>query len=202
FIVVSRGDRKYLRGSRDATSAHEPARTLLGRTTPIVGRDRELATLAGMWEECADDRVARAVLITAAPGAGKSRLRQELVRRVLQRDEHTELLVGRGDSLRAGSPFAMVADAIRRVAGVREGDELDTQRAALRARVERHVPVAQIERITHLLGEITSVVFSSDASDVLRAIRSDPQARGDAMRTAWVDWLAAECEHHPVLLVL
>ncbi len=191
--------RMYLRGLRDAG---EPVRTLLGKTTSIVGRDRELATLEGLWAECTDDQVARVVLVTAAPGAGKSRLRQELVRRVLQRDEHAELVLARGDSLRAGSPFAMIADAIRRTAGVREGDDLEAQRSALHARVSRHVTAADVDRVTHLLGEITGVAFPTEASEALRAARADPITRGDAMRTAWVDWLTAETAHHPVLLVL
>ena len=199
FAVVERGERRFLAGLRDA---HEPARTLLGKVTPLVGRDRELGNLESLWIECADEQVARAVLVTAAPGAGKSRLRQELVRRVLQRDERTELLVGRGDSLRAGSPFAMITDAVRRACGVREGASLDDQRAALRARVERHVGAAEVDRVTHLLGELVAVAFPTDASEALRAARTDPAVKGDAMRAAWVDWLAAECRDHPVLLVL
>ncbi|HWU88651.1 MAG TPA: protein kinase, partial [Kofleriaceae bacterium] len=199
FVVVERGERRFLGGVRDG---HEPVRTLLGRSTPLVGRDRELGNLESLWIECADEQVARAVLVTAPPGAGKSRLRQELVRRALQRDERTELLLGRGDSLRAGSPFAMVTDAVRRACGVHEGDSLDGQRAALRARIERHAEAAEVDRVTHLLGELIGVAFPTDASEALRAARADPALQGDAMRTAWVDWLAAECRDHPVLLVL
>jgi tetratricopeptide (TPR) repeat protein len=202
FVVSERDGRKYLRGVRDAAGGNEPVRTLLGKATPIVGRDRELATLEGLWAECTEDHVARVVLVTAPPGAGKSRLRQELVRRVLQRDAHAELLIGRGDSLRAGSPFAMVADAVRRAAGVREGDDIEAQRSALRTRVARQVAPADIDRVTHLLGEITGVAFPTEASEALRAARADPQGRGDAMLAAWVDWLAAEAAHHPILLVL
>lgn len=199
FVVTERGERRYLRGMRDA---QEPLRTLLGKAPPLVGRDRELGNLESLWIESADEQVARAVLVTAPPGGGKSRLRQELVRRVLQRDEHAELLIGRGDSLRAGSPFAMIADTIRRAAGVREGDALGDQRAALRARVTRHVDEGDADRVTHLLGELAGVAFPSDASEALRAARADPRVKGDAMRMAWIDWLVAETRHHPVLFVL
>jgi eukaryotic-like serine/threonine-protein kinase len=199
FVLVDRGARRLLGGLRDAG---EPVRTLLGRATPLVGRDRELAALEGLWIECADEQVARAALVTAPPGGGKSRLRQELVRRVLQRDERAELLSGHGDSLRAGSPFALIADAIRRACGVREGDSPGGQRAALRARVERCVGEDAADRVTHLLGELVGVAFPADASEALRAARLDPAVKGDAMRAAWIDWLAAECRQHPVLLVL
>ena len=199
FVITERGKRRYLRGIRDSA---EPVRTLLGRTSPIVGRDRELSSLESLWIETADDGIAHAVLVTAPPGAGKSRLRQELVRRILQRDEHAELLIGRGDSLRAGSPFSMIADAMRRAAGLREGDSLDVQRDALRARIARHVAPDGIDRITHMLGEISGVPFPTDASESLRVARADPQAMGDLIKGAWVDWLEAEAHHHPVLLVL
>jgi tetratricopeptide (TPR) repeat protein len=199
FIILERGERRLLGGLRDA---QEPVRTLLGRPTPLVGRDRELGNLESLWIECADEQVARAALVTAPPGGGKSRLRQELVRRILQRDGRTELLVGHGDSLRAGSPFALITDAIRRTCGVREGDSLESQRAALRARLERHVGEEVLDRVTHLLGELIGVAFPTGASELLRAARTDAAVRADAMRQAWIDWLAAECRHHPVLLVL
>jgi serine/threonine protein kinase len=54
-------------------------RTVLGKEIPCVGRDRELATLMGLWQECAAEPVARAVLVTAPAGAGKSRLLHELL---------------------------------------------------------------------------------------------------------------------------
>ena len=58
------------------------ARTLLGKPTPFVGRDRELATLEALFEECAGEPVARAVLVTGFPGAGKSRLVAEMMRQI------------------------------------------------------------------------------------------------------------------------
>jgi len=62
------------------------SRTLLGRPTPCVGRERELANLRAMYEECVAESVAQVVLITAPAGGGKSRLRHELGRR-LESDE-------------------------------------------------------------------------------------------------------------------
>jgi hypothetical protein len=47
----------------------DEARTLLGRPTPCVGRDRELRTLLDLVEECAAESIAHAVLVTAPAGA-------------------------------------------------------------------------------------------------------------------------------------
>ena len=58
-------------------------RQLLGQPTRAVGRRRELALLRGTWDECVDDHVARAIVVIAPPGAGKSRLRWEFTRTVM-----------------------------------------------------------------------------------------------------------------------
>ena len=187
-----------LLGTRDAA----PARRLLGRATPLVGRDRELATLAGLWADCVGEPVSRAVLITAPPGAGKSRLRHEVERTIAARDPSATLLVGRGDAVAAGSPFAMLADLIRGAAGARDGGDLASQRDALYARVRRSVADADVARVAHLLGELAGIAFPSSASPALRAARADAAAKADLTRAAWVDWLAAEAAAHPVLLVL
>ncbi len=185
-------------GMRDA----EPARLLLGRASPLVGRDRELATLAGLWADCVDEPVARAVLVTAPAGAGKSRLRAEVERAILSRDAETTVLVGRGDAVGAGSPFAMLSDLIRRAAGANDGDALDTQREALLARVRATVAAADVDRVAHLLGELAGVGFPSSASPLLRAARADATSKAELTRAAWVDWLRAECAAHPVVMVL
>jgi serine/threonine protein kinase/tetratricopeptide (TPR) repeat protein len=187
-----------LLGMRDA----EPARTLRGRPTPMVGRDREVATLSGLWADCVDEPVARAALVTGPAGAGKSRLRHELVRAVQKRDPKATILLGRGDSIGAGSPFQILSDALRRAAGVVDGTDLDAKRAALHARIARHVPAADVDRVATVLGELAGVPFASSTSPALRAARADAFAKHDAMRSAWGDWLEAECAAGPVLFVV
>ena len=56
-------------------------RTLLGKPTPCVGRDKELGLLEGTLRECVSDSVARAVVVTGPAGQGKSRLRREFERK-------------------------------------------------------------------------------------------------------------------------
>ncbi|HEY4120956.1 MAG TPA: AAA family ATPase, partial [Byssovorax sp.] len=73
----------FVAGERE--ELEDQARTLLGKLTPCVGRDRELAILDATFDECASESVPRAVVVTAAVGVGKSRLRHEFVRRLQQR---------------------------------------------------------------------------------------------------------------------
>src|SRR5262249_45629016 len=78
-------------------------------------RERELRILDGVLEQCASERVASAVLVTAPAGVGKSRLRSEFIARARARGATDfALLLGRGEALSAGSAFALLARALRR----------------------------------------------------------------------------------------
>lgn len=185
---------RILIGERD-----EPGdvRTVLGKPTPYVGRERELAMLETVFAECVGNGTAHAVLVTAPPGVGKSRLCQEF----LKRRDGVTLLHARGDPMRAGSPFSLIAPAVRRAAGVRPGDPAQIQRRALAARVGERVAAADVDRVSRFLGELVGLPFPDEDVQV-RAARQDAVLMGDQMRRAWEDFLLAETEDCPVLLVL
>ncbi len=187
----------------------DPTRTLLGRTTPCVGRDAELSMLEAVWQQCVDDGSARAVLVTGEAGVGKSRLRYELVRRLTGEGEGSDtsaggfqLWIGRGDPMRAGAAFGLLAPAIRRSAGVLEGEPLAIRQAKLRARVERHLAGDEAARVSEFLGELVGVPFPDEHSARLRTARHDPRLMSDQMRHAWEDWVAAESAAGPLMIVL
>jgi hypothetical protein len=188
-----------LRGERELPDA---TRRLLGRPTPCVGRDAELAAIEAVYSAAVNDGEARAVLVTAPAGVGKSRLRYELTHRLTTRDSAPTLLTGRGDPVRAGAPFAILADAIRRIAGVQDDDDLSVKRSKLRARLSRYVAHDELPRISEFVGELAGVPFPDEDSVPLRAARSDAMLMGDQMRRAFSDWLEAECHAQPVVLVL
>jgi tetratricopeptide (TPR) repeat protein len=180
---------------------HESTRTLLGKPTRWVGRQRELDTLLATFAECVEDKVARAVLVTAPAGMGKSRLRYELERALRDQGHPFEVLRGQGDAVAAGSPFIMLAPAIRRLLGIRDGEPIEERRQKLERRLETLVAPADLERIAVFLGEMIGVPFATN-SDSLRAARKDPMLQSQLMQKAWEDWLAAECERSPMLLLL
>jgi serine/threonine protein kinase/tetratricopeptide (TPR) repeat protein len=66
--------------------AHAPEPRPVGRL-PFVGRRGEMATLMAAFEECIEEQVARAILLTGPAGYGKSRLCEEFLERVRQRCE-------------------------------------------------------------------------------------------------------------------
>ncbi|MCX4243533.1 serine/threonine-protein kinase [Paraliomyxa miuraensis] len=197
-FVVSR-DGPHLRLEQERET--ETPRTLLGRKSTWVGRRREMVTLEEIFEECMDEPVARVVLVTGPAGAGKSRLRDEVTRSLRSRAE-LELLLGQGDSVTAGSPFVMIAPAIRRYAGIHTGEAVESSRRKLRARITEHVGGADLERVTQFLGELIGVPFPDTGHESLQAARKDPMLMGDAMQAAFVDWLRALCSAQPVVFVL
>jgi tetratricopeptide (TPR) repeat protein len=177
----------------------EAPRTVLGKETPCLGRERELGRLLGLWEEVRSESVARAILITAPPGGGKSRLRHEFALRVAATGPDFQCLIARGDSRRAGAPFGLLGPALRAAAGLVGGEPPVVQRKRLLAHVTRHVPDAG--RVAAFLGEIADVPFP-DHLPLLRAARRDPRVMADQTLAAWLDYVEAESRQHPVLLVL
>ncbi|HEX7841836.1 MAG TPA: AAA family ATPase, partial [Kofleriaceae bacterium] len=201
FDVIERGAQLILCGER--TVMHV-ARTLLGRPTSCVGRDWELGALDGILAECIEDPAAHIVVVTAAAGMGKSRLRAEFVSRVRQRHPEIAIWMGRGDSLRAGSTLDLLAQALRGALGILEGEPPSERHAKLRAHVAEHVPPADHHRVTAFLGELVGAPVPDDngAGAALRAAHQDAQLMSEQMRRAWLDFLQAETSAHPVLLVL
>jgi eukaryotic-like serine/threonine-protein kinase len=202
FDVVEREAGLFLRGERALAAG---ARTLLGRPTSCVGRDWELGALTGILDECLDERQARAVIVTAAAGMGKSRLAAELVSRVHHRGEPVAIWVGRGDSLRAGATLDLLAQALRGALGITGAEPLAERHAQLRRRIEEHphVPAAERRRIAEFLGELVGAPFPGGSDRAaLEAARQDARLMSEQMLRAWLDFLRAETAVQPVLLVL
>ena len=180
----------------------DPAPRLLGVATPCVGRERDLQYLFGAWSQCCEDGAARAVVVIGEAGMGKSRVRDELLRRVEESGGPGEVWFAQGDPMRVESPFGMLGDAVRGASGVREDEPAAVRRRKLRARVARHVPAADVARVTEFLGEISGAAVPGDASALLEAARRTSGLFGDQVRRALEDFASAECAQGPVLLVL
>jgi eukaryotic-like serine/threonine-protein kinase len=188
----------FIRGLREREAR---ARTLLGKPTPFVGRERELSTLVGTFEECIDEPIARAVLVTGQAGAGKSRIASEFMRRAAEAGG-VESWLARGDPMSEGSPFSLLARLLRRAAGISGAEPLVVRQQKLRARVGRHISEVDVARVSEFVGEIASVHFSDTNSVQLRAARHDAMLMGDQMRRAFCDLVLAEAASGPLVLVL
>jgi tetratricopeptide (TPR) repeat protein len=180
----------------------DASRPLLGKPTPCVGREQELAVLELAFSTCVQEPVAQAVLVTAPAGNGKSRLRHEFLRRLERQERQVLVLLGRGDPTSAGSADGLLAQALRRLCGLSGGEPLELRRERLSQRVARHLPAAQARETAEFLGELCGIPFPHAHSPRLRTARGDPQLMSTQLSRALVAFLRAECAHQPVLLVL
>jgi hypothetical protein len=188
-----------LQGGQASADASRP---LLGKPTPCVGREQELALLELTLTTCAEEPCARGVLVTAPAGVGKSRLRHEFLRRVERRQPPVLVMLGRGDPISVGAAQGLLGQAVKRLCEISEGQELEARRARLARRVALHLPAAEARETVELLGELCAIPFPDEANPRLRAARSDPRLLSVQIGRALVSFLKAECAHQPVLLVL
>ncbi|MCK6546183.1 protein kinase [Myxococcota bacterium] len=198
FEVRGQGRDLFLVGEREPLDVR---RKLLGREAPFLGRDRELAFLESLFEECESEPIATAVVVIGNAGMGKSRLLSEMISRV-EAAKRATVLVAKGDALAAQSPFSLVAQLVRRAAAILDNEPVEVKRLKLRARVLRHVPEGEADRVADFLGELASVRFPLDERPHLRAARHDPMLMREEQERAWKDFVAAECGEAPLLLVL
>ncbi|MDI1480661.1 serine/threonine-protein kinase [Polyangium sp. y55x31] len=176
----------------------EAARTLLGRPSPFVGRDRELRMVRDLVDAAIEEERPSAVLLLGAAGAGKSRLLSELVTRI--RQDRPDVLVarGHGDLLGQGSPFSLLGSALLGALA----DAPFEGRARLTGFVQKYLPAADAERVSELVAELIGLPFPDEASLRLRAARQSPALMKDRLREAVVDLLAAMTRSHPVVFAL
>ncbi|HEY1958217.1 MAG TPA: protein kinase [Polyangiaceae bacterium] len=198
FEIATAGDAHVL--VSELPDGRTGARTVLGRETPFVGRARELAMLEALVAECTSESTARAVVVTAPAGVGKSRLRRELVARARATLPSLEIWTARGDPMQTGAPFALLARALRDATAIAEGESAESSREKIRARVLRS-GVADGERVIAFACELLGVAQAEDRAD-LAAARREPHLMHDQLRTAWLAWLDAETRARPVMLVL
>ncbi len=199
FAISGRGEDLELLSEE---SVANETRTVLGKRTPCVGRERELAVLSATFEECASESVARSVLVTGPPGIGKSRIRHELIRRLERRDDPVRIWLARADPVGRGSPFAALSRAIRGAVGILDGEPLAHAQRKIGTAVARSATPENAQRLTELLAELVGAPFAEADAPRMRAARRDPMLLGDEMRRAFEDFVAAECRHGPLLIVL
>jgi len=197
FVLGGSKNVLLLEAEREAAP---PARLLLGRAVPCVGRDRELSTIEALFDECVEERVARAVLLSGPPGIGKSRIRHELMGRWVRRTPPPEVWIARPNSLTAGTPFALTKSLLSSAFGLADGAP-ELAKKKLMARVSRHVPADPVEQVAHFLGEALGLRYASN-DRWLRAARQDAILMADQIQRAWEILLEHETRAHALVLVV
>ncbi|APR77309.1 serine/threonine protein kinase [Minicystis rosea] len=173
------------------------ARQLLGRATPTVGREKEIALLVGIYSELCEDGTPRAALVTGPAGIGKSRVRAEMMQRLETAAWRPEVLLCRGDAMSRGGSISALGRALRALMGVHDGEQPHEQVTKVKNHVAVRLP-RTLRFLAAFLGELIGVPFPDDSDEPLRAARASAQLMQSRMRTA----LEAFVRVQPTPLVL
>ena len=180
----------------------DPTRPLLGKPTPCVGRDLDLAALAAALASAIDEPGARVAVVRAPPGMGKSRLRHEFLRRAAAQHPDVAVYVGRCDPMSAGSSQGLLAQVVRGLCGAPEGAAPEELRRLLGAWAGQHLPASEAARTAGFLGELCGAPFPDEQHPALRSARQDAAVMAEQVTGAFAACLRAACETRPLLLVL
>src|SRR5262245_9084277 len=141
--------------------------------TPFVGRDDEIRRIMATYDDAVATRRARLAVILGSPGLGKSRLMNEVARRI--GDEAT-VLTAQCDAT-GGATFAPIAKALRVSLRIDEGASGDALRVALEAAAPGDGPSADTSA-----GGLRSAAGSGTSAAGLRS--AEPQADAERSRIA------------------
>jgi tetratricopeptide (TPR) repeat protein len=190
FTTRREGDHHVLVGRADANMP----RTLLGKATPCLGREKELALLLATFDECRTQSVSRSVLVTAPAGTGKSRLTREIVARISTKQD-VLVLTARGDAVGAGFALGSIRQLLR--AAFPSPSLLSL---LARSRLRRVTDRRRAERLAAFLVELAGE-DGADVTPELRAARNDPRLMREWQKLAFREWVTSECAQRPVVLV-
>ncbi|HEX7507102.1 MAG TPA: AAA family ATPase, partial [Polyangia bacterium] len=180
----------------------EAPRTVLGKEIPCLGRDREIRELDSLFEACVEEPLAQVVVLSGSAGCGKSRVVYEFLERKRDSGHAFELLIGRGDPMRVNVSLGLIGQALRGAAGISGTEPDDVQRKRLHSHMSRFLPPKSAATTVAFLGEISNIRFPDGELPQLQAARRDARLMADQTMAAWVDWLEAEAEHHPVFVLI
>jgi DNA-binding SARP family transcriptional activator/class 3 adenylate cyclase len=161
-------------------------------TTPLVGRERELALLASALDHIVDERSPQLVTLVGVPGIGKSRLVFELSKTFEHDRGQITWLQGRCLSYGDGVSFWALGEIVKAQAGILESDSPEQAEEKLR-------------------GAVAAVLVAGDeAAWVERELRPLIGAGGELRRgerlgegfPAWRRFLDGLAELRPLVLVL
>ncbi len=156
------------------------------RGEQLVGRVRELAILEGTLAEVIEERFARLVPVLGEAGVGKTRLLDELRRKLGGHETPPTVLRADGDRPTSASPFATIAQVVR-------AHLKDDPARALR-------PLGALDAMH--LRELAGVPLDPTEDEALRTARLDAMLMADAVRSAWLALVGALLDEGPLVLLI
>jgi class 3 adenylate cyclase len=130
---------------------------------PMVGRERELGVLTGIWERVAEERRPHLVTVFGEAGIGKSRLALEFSQQIGA--QGGRVMRGRSTPYGASSPYSAFAQHVKQVAQVFDSDELPDAQAKLDSALVELVGPSEAHAHAEHLGMLIGLGGEGDVAD-------------------------------------
>jgi class 3 adenylate cyclase len=159
-------------------------------TTPLVGREREVAALTGALARARQQRSLELVTLVGVPGIGKSRLVTELFASIEQGGVLIYWRQGRSLPYGEGVSYWALAEMVKAQAGILETDDAAEAEAKL-ARTLDDLIDEDVDWVRNHLRPLIGQVWTSD-------LANDPREEAFA---AWRRFFEALAERRPLVLI-
>lgn len=200
FELEEAGELLFLGAARRVET---PVRTLLGRPTPMVGRDWELGAIEQLVRDSAEEGDVRGILVLGEPGMGKSRIAHEARARLRSTFPDVEIWWGQGDSFRSESALFVLGQILRGAAGAHESQPPSARWRQLSQLVHRRLPDPRDHWVAEILGDVAGAPpVGEEPSLALRSARGDPQVMSTRIEEAWQRLVDASCARGPLVLMI
>lgn len=176
----------------------EPKRGIAGLNSPMVGRDRELASLCEDVRTLARGR-GGATFVIGEAGLGKSRLLAELKASMAGQGMNVKLLEGRCLSYGQNVPYWPVLQALEGALGVSDQDTPEMVMEKIVGKCRELMPDEWMEAAPYL-GHLFSLRLSEEMAE--KVVHLDPKALKARTHLGLKKFLISLAEKAPLLLVV
>jgi predicted ATPase len=130
---------------------------------PMIGRDRELGVLTGVWERVVDEGRSHFVTVFGPAGIGKSRIALELAQLVA--GQGARAIRGRSTPYGASSPYSAFAQQVKQTARIFDSDDAAEAREKLADAVATLAGPATAEEHSPNLATLLGLDDEREAAD-------------------------------------
>jgi class 3 adenylate cyclase len=130
---------------------------------PMIGRDRELGVLSGVWERVVDEGRSHFVTAFGPAGIGKSRIALELAQLVAA--QGARVIRGRSTPYGASSPYGAFAQQVKQTARIFDSDDAGEAREKLAEAVASLAGAAAAEEHAPNLAMLLGLDDEREAAD-------------------------------------
>ncbi len=130
---------------------------------PMIGRDRELAVLTGVWQRVVEEGRSHFVTVFGPAGIGKSRIALELAQLVAGED--ARVIRGRSTPYGASSPYSAFAQQVKQIARIFDNDDAAEAKEKLTAAIASLAGPAAAEEHAPNLSVLLGLDGEREAAD-------------------------------------